>query len=312
MVQGLLRCAVLCLRYCSSRCSTITSYVNQHETDGKIKLFFIGTKQFEDKSVMPVTIEEIRRSSPSRKLPRMSCEWGETKARNTLYLLKVSHDARSLLTTQRRPRLCTISIFIRMCFHAFGFYMQVLGALQVLGRGNCFADVASFSLMSRTTAEKSFHRFCDCFSAGLWHQWVRLPEGDDLKHVESIYSDLGFPGAVGSTDCTHVAWERCPFSETNNHKGKEGYTSVAFEVTCDHTGRILASTKGYPGAENDKTIIKRDLSVRRIRDDDPWASYKYELRGLDGTVTEHTGGWLIVDGGYQRVSERHLSVKEVG
>eukprot|EP00904_Undaria_pinnatifida_P004183 jgi/Undpi1/13766/HiC_scaffold_9.g03417.m1 len=173
----------------------------------------------------------------------------------------------------------------------------VLGALQVLGRGNCFADVASFSLMSRSTAEKSFHRFCDCFSAGLWHQWVRLPEGDDLKNVESIYSRLGFPGAVGSTDCTHVAWERCPFSQTNNHKGKEGYTSVAFEVTCDHTGRIIASTKGYPGAENDKTIIKRDLSVRRIRDNDPWASYKYELRDLEGNVTEHTRGWLIVDGG---------------
>ncbi|CAM9879517.1 unnamed protein product, partial [Laminaria digitata] len=61
--------------------------------------------------------------------------------------------------------------------------LKVLGALQVLGRGNCFADVANFSGMSRTTAEKSFHRFCDCFSAGLWHQWVRLPEGADLEEV---------------------------------------------------------------------------------------------------------------------------------
>ncbi|CAN0428561.1 unnamed protein product, partial [Pylaiella littoralis] len=27
---------------------------------------------------------------------------------------------------------------------------QVLGVLQVLGRGNCFADVANFSLMSQS------------------------------------------------------------------------------------------------------------------------------------------------------------------
>ncbi|CAN0253363.1 unnamed protein product, partial [Pylaiella littoralis] len=128
---------------------------------------------------------------------------------------------------------------------------QVLGVLQVLGRGNCFADVANFSLMSQSTAEKSFHRFCDCFAGGLWHQWVRLPEGDDLKQVESIYDQLGFPGAVGSADCTYVAWERCAYSETNIHKGKEGYTSVVFEAICDHAGRIIASTKGYPGAEND-------------------------------------------------------------
>ncbi|CAN0451519.1 unnamed protein product, partial [Pylaiella littoralis] len=52
--------------------------------------------------------------------------------------------------------------------------------------------------MSQSTAEKSFQRFCDCFAGGLWHQWVRLPEGDDLKQVESIYNQLGFPGAVGS------------------------------------------------------------------------------------------------------------------
>ena len=182
----------------------------------------------------------------------------------------------------------------------------MLGALQVLGRGNCFADVASFSGMSRSTAEKSFHRFCDCFSAGLWHQWVRLPEGADREQCEGTYRDLGYPGAMGSTDCTHVAWERCPFSETNNHKGKEGFTSVVFEVTCDHTGRIISSTRGYPGAENDKTVVKRDLSVIRIRDDDPWASYKFNLRGLDGTVTEHTGAWLIVDGGYSRVRTRYM------
>ncbi|CAN0452971.1 unnamed protein product, partial [Laminaria digitata] len=61
---------------------------------------------------------------------------------------------------------------------------------------------------------------------------------------------------------------------------------------------MIASTRGYPGAETDKTVVRRDLSAIRIRDNDPWASYKYELCGLDGTVTEHTGVWLVVDGGY--------------
>lgn len=178
---------------------------------------------------------------------------------------------------------------------------QVLGVLQVLGRGNCFADVANFSLMSRATAEKSFHRFCDCFSAGLWHTWVKLPEGEDLKRVEGIYSMLGCSGAVDSVDCTHVPWERCYFSETQTHKGKEGYTTLVYEAICDHAGRILASTKGYPGAENDKTIVKRDLSMLRIDQEEPWASYKYNLCDVNGNVTEHTGGWLIADGGYHRV-----------
>ncbi|CAN0508570.1 unnamed protein product, partial [Ectocarpus sp. 12 AP-2014] len=167
--------------------------------------------------------------------------------------------------------------------------------------GNCFADVANFSLMSRTTAEQSFHRFCHCFAAGLWRTWIRLPEGEDLRRVESTYRSLGYPGTVGSIDCTHVPWERCAFSETTTHKGKEGYTTVVFEAICDHAGRILASTKGYPGAENDKTVVQRDLSVRRVEGEEPWVSYKYEMYDETGDVTEHTGGWLIADGGYHRV-----------
>lgn len=184
------------------------------------------------------------------------------------------------------------------------FNLQVLGVLQVLGRGNCFADVANFSLMSRTTAEQSFHRFCHCFAAGLWRTWIRLPEGEDLRRVESTYRSLGYPGAVGSIDCTHVPWERCAFSETTTHKGKEGYTTVVFEAICDHANRILASTKGYPGAENDKTVVQRDLSVRRVEGEEPWVSYKYEMYDETGDVMEHTGGWLIADGGYHRVRAR--------
>ncbi|CAM9770276.1 unnamed protein product, partial [Ectocarpus sp. 4 AP-2014] len=46
--------------------------------------------------------------------------------------------------------------------------LKVLGTLKVLASGCCFQDVASFSLMSRTTAETSFHHFCEKFSVGLW------------------------------------------------------------------------------------------------------------------------------------------------
>ncbi|CAB1113364.1 unnamed protein product [Ectocarpus sp. CCAP 1310/34] len=98
--------------------------------------------------------------------------------------------------------------------------LKVLGTLKVLASGCCFQDVASFSLMSRTTAETSFHHFCENFSEGLWDTWVKLPRGDELKKVEEIYRKCGYPGATGSTDCTHFRWPGCPFSEENTHTGK--------------------------------------------------------------------------------------------
>ena len=136
---------------------------------------------------------------------------------------------------------------------------------------------------------------------------MTLPEGEALKKVAGEYGDMGCPGACASLDCTHISWPSCPYSETNTHKGKEGYTTLVYEASCDHSGRILSSTKGFPGAENDKTVVKRDLSVTRMQEEEPWTSYKFVLFDLEGNTTEHTGGWLIVDGGYHRVSSVWVS-----
>ncbi|CAN0128765.1 unnamed protein product, partial [Laminaria digitata] len=154
----------------------------------------------------------------------------------------------------------------------------VLAVLEVLGGGNCFNDISGFSRMSRQTAETAFHLFCEKFSVALWDSWVYLPEGGELKKVEEIYRKCGYPGAIDSVDCTHFKWEGTPFSERTIHLGKEGYASVVVEATCDHSGRIIAATKSYPGAENDKTVIARNLSIWRIRDEEPWKSFPYKLR----------------------------------
>ncbi|CAB1114544.1 unnamed protein product [Ectocarpus sp. CCAP 1310/34] len=152
------------------------------------------------------------------------------------------------------------------------FAKQGCDALEVLASGCCFQDVASFSLTSRTTAETSFHHFCEKFSEGLWDTWVKLLRGDSLKKVEEIYRKYGYPGATGSTDCTHFRWPGCPFSEKNTHTCKED----------------------LPG------VIARDKSIWRIRDEEPWKSYKFKLYNADGTETEYTGAWIIVDGGYPK------------
>ncbi|CAM9384052.1 unnamed protein product [Choristocarpus tenellus] len=69
------------------------------------------------------------------------------------------------------------------------------------------------------------------------------------------YGAVGFPGAVGSTNVTHVRWERAPISDAPFYIGKEGYATIAYEVTVDHTGFARGVTTGFPGAKNDKTII---------------------------------------------------------
>ena len=62
------------------------------------------------------------------------------------------------------------------------------------------------------------------------------------------FTQLGLPGCIGSADCVHVHWERCPSGSRSSLKGKEGYPTLSHEVTIDHTRRIVAATEGHTRA----------------------------------------------------------------
>ncbi|CAM9502895.1 unnamed protein product, partial [Sphacelaria rigidula] len=76
--------------------------------------------------------------------------------------------------------------------------LKVLGALHVLGRGNCFDVNEQCSSVSVQLSQHFFHEFCEKFAHELYTTWIFLPEGDDLKRVMSQYDQLGFTGAMGS------------------------------------------------------------------------------------------------------------------
>lgn len=58
--------------------------------------------------------------------------------------------------------------------------------------------------MSGAMVRASLHTFCERFSDEMFNTWIKLPVGDDLKTVMPTYDNVGFTGAVGSTDVIHV------------------------------------------------------------------------------------------------------------
>ncbi len=69
-----------------------------------------------------------------------------------------------------------------------------------------------------------------------------MPQGDDLLRVTEKYASMGFPGCVGSTDCVHFFWDRCPHNVRFLHSGKEGKPTVAYSMIVDHMRRIRSVT----------------------------------------------------------------------
>eukprot|EP00965_Chrysotila_dentata_P042859 1422947-Pleurochrysis_carterae.AAC.2 len=114
-----------------------------------------------------------------------------------------------------------------------------------------------------------------------------------------VYEKLGFPGAVCSIDGVHIAWNRAYCTQTAAHTGKEGYPIRVFNVTCDHSRRVLhVIDHSHPGARNDKTVVRSDHLVMRMYKGELYSDVKYKLARGDGTTTTVKGLYALVDGGY--------------
>jgi hypothetical protein len=173
--------------------------------------------------------------------------------------------------------------------------MKVLGCLRALGRGSCFDDIAEASGMSEECARVSFHKFCKNFSDNQYSTWVKPPQGERLDSIMHVYQRMGLVGCIGSMDCVHVKWNKCPVSLTNLCEGKEGYPTLVFEVVVSHSREILSCTKSFYGASNDKTIVKYDSFVTQVRDKSLYGNIHYEVNGVDINQV-----YIITDGGYHK------------
>lgn len=145
--------------------------------------------------------------------------------------------------------------------------LKILGALRMLAKGCSFDAIAELSGMSISTMQPFFHYFWNKFTEVYREIWIKYPKTpEEAADNLAVYRRLGFPGAVGSVDCTHVLWERCPAQFQSTYTGKEKKATVAYEVTVNHSRRILHISDGHPGSRNDKTIVKTDTFVQELKD----------------------------------------------
>ena len=82
--------------------------------------------------------------------------------------------------------------------------------------------------MGETTARRAFHTFCENFVGEFYSTYVNRPTGEKLHKVMKVFELMGLPGCIGSTDCVHLKWDRCPVGLAQLCSGKEGYPTLAY------------------------------------------------------------------------------------
>jgi hypothetical protein len=188
--------------------------------------------------------------------------------------------------------------------------VKFLSVLRVLGRGVCFDELYDGSGCSESTLSRFFHQFLIIFNNRLFPCTVKAPATqNEVSKLETIYKYLGLPGTIGSTDCTHIALGKCPVQWRNSCVGKEGFPTVSYSMTCDHTRRIMACSGGFPGTFNDKTISRYDTFITAVGSDELFTNFEYTIQTEQGLETRK-GAHLICDGGYHHWSHMICGFKQ--
>ena len=126
-------------------------------------------------------------------------------------------------------------------------------------------------------------------------------DNSEMENVSGLYAASDFPGCIGSTDCVHIRWEKCPSVwATAYRNGKHSFTSIAYEMTVTHSKKFQATTTGHYGTTSDRTIVKFDGLVQKVRSEKRYTNAEYELQIGPNKWIREKGVYLLVDGGYHK------------
>ena len=176
--------------------------------------------------------------------------------------------------------------------------IKVLAALRCLAKGVDVEDVEDAAYISATTLHHFVPAFLKWIADTIYPRVVRLPEGEHLEKSLQVYEKLGHPGCCTTTDGVHLAWNACPAKDMPLFRGKEGYPTLAFNVSVLPSTEIIHVADWMPGAKNDKTQAVHDELFHKLRAGAFHPEKEYLLYCGDGTVIHVKGLYSLVDGGY--------------
>ena len=182
--------------------------------------------------------------------------------------------------------------------------LLLLGSLRYIGRAWTLDDISEANGISSDVNNVFLKCFIEYGSTVLYKKHVLNPT--KLIHVsnrEKLFRLAGFNGCIGSSDATHIPMLRCPQWAQNTHKGfKLNFPARTYNVTVDHSRRILGSTSGHPGTWNDKTLVLFDDLIYQVKNGIIPDDFGFKLFETDthGEVIEvhYKGVWFMVDNGY--------------
>ena len=178
---------------------------------------------------------------------------------------------------------------------------KVMAALRRLALGRSFDGLEELSGISREVLSKFIPAWEQWFLEEYFEEHVRMPRNvEELEEAVNLFSMCGLPGCISSMDVVHVRYDRCPHDQRYFHTGRQHYSSLGFQFHASHNRRIYYVGQNFPGARNDKTVVRSDGMLERLASDPLYKDFEYTVYTATGEEIVMRGVWALCDGGYHK------------
>lgn len=176
--------------------------------------------------------------------------------------------------------------------------IKVLAWLRHIGKGSDADELEDAARISAVCLRAFFRDFGRWFEESWYLKLVKLPDGDKARRSMRVYEKMGFPGAFCETDGVHVAWANCAARQKPRFVGKEGYPTVAFDVSVTHNHEVINIADWCAGAVNDKTQAVHDQLLQDLHSGTIMPEHVFQLYDEHGVLHDWKGVYTLVDAGY--------------
>ena len=113
--------------------------------------------------------------------------------------------------------------------------------------------------IGETTAIESFRAFVKAIVEVFGDWYLRAPNKVDIYRLLSIGEQRGFPGMLGSIDCMHWKWEKCPIAWHGMYTNHCREPTIILKAVASQDLWIWHAFFGMHGSLNDINVLDRSL-----------------------------------------------------
>ena len=179
---------------------------------------------------------------------------------------------------------------------SFTAIQKCTSAIKQLATGEPPDAYDEYLCMAERTSRETLEHFCDAVIDLYKAEFLRKPTSHDVALIMQAHEERHhIPGMLGSLDCTHIEWAKCPkYLKGQYTRGDHKVPTIMIECAASQDLWIWHSFFGPAGSNNDVNVLNQSPLFQNVRNGSaPDTSFS-----LNGRHYRH--GYYLTDGIYPR------------